>query len=82
MQATFTKTQEAQKIGNYNPTAVDRAKEAADIRILDIDGTATIESKVALSGRGIKPRAVAGRYEVTKAALAKLQATYSVACDF
>ena len=82
MQIEFIKTQNAQPIGQYAPTAIDAAKASADIRILDCGGTYTIDSKVTLSGRGIKPRAVPGRYEVTEAALTKLQAQFNVVCDF
>jgi hypothetical protein len=63
-------------------TAIDLAKAAADIRIIDADGTYTVRSKVALSGRGITPRNTLGTYEVSKAALSKLERTYDVVCDF
>lgn len=63
-------------------TAIDLAKAAADIRIIDADGTYTVRSKVALSGRGITPRNALGTYEVSKAALAKLERIHSVVCDF
>lgn len=78
---TFTKTTEL-KTGTYQPTGVDAAKAAAQIRIIDADGSYTVRSTVALEGRGIKARGTVGTYEVSKAALARLQKTYSVASDF
>lgn len=63
-------------------TAIDLNKEAADIRIVNVDGTFTVMSKIVLSGRGITARAVAGTYEVTKSAMARLQKEHAVACDF
>jgi hypothetical protein len=63
-------------------TSIDTAKEAAEIRIIDADGTYTVRSKVALSGRGITPRNTLGTYEVSKVALSKLERTHRVVCDF
>lgn len=82
MTVTMIKTQEAQPMGTYRPTQIDLDKSLADIRIIAVDGTFTIDSKVTLSGRGIKPYATEGRYEVSKAALAKLEKTYNVVTDF
>lgn len=82
MAATMIRTQHAQTLGEYTPTLVDAGKSAADIRVVDADGTFTVISKISLAGRGIAVRAAAGTYEVTKAAMARLQKEYSVACDF
>ena len=80
--ATITKTQEAPKAGTYVPTDIDVRKEAADIRIVSVEGNYTVISKVGIKGRGIKPRSTPGTYEVTRNALDKLRSAYSVECDF
>jgi len=36
MNATFTKTRDAQPMGQYKPTAVDAAKATAEFRIVDV----------------------------------------------
>lgn len=68
--------------GAYKTTEVDSAKAASTIRVIAVDGTYTVASKVALSGKGIVARAAAGMYEVTKAAMRKLEKEYTVAADF
>jgi hypothetical protein len=83
MQATFEKTQAAQPLGTYRPTAVDAAKTAAEVRVVSANGGSfTVRSAVALNGRGVKAYATAGVYEVTRAALASIEKRHSVACDF
>ncbi len=82
MQATMIKTAEAQPMGRYEPTAIDAAKALADIRITGVCGGYEIDSRVALSGRGIKAFATEGRYLVTRAALDKLEKQYNVVTDF
>lgn len=82
--ATITKTQNAQPCGEYKPTALDDAKDRADIRILCANGGSfTVSSRVSLSGRGIKqPYSSPDKYEVTDAALNRLRKTHDVRCDF
>lgn len=69
MTVTFTKTQNAQPMGQYKPTAVDAAKACADFRILQV-GPNYIRWA---DGRGEM---------VSNRKLAKLQADHSWACDF
>lgn len=81
--ATITKTADAQKMGEYAPTAIDALKASADIRIVAVDSTYTVISRLPLKGRGIKaPYSNPLTYEVTEAAMTKLQNTYRVAADF
>lgn len=63
-------------------TLIDTAKSAADIRIVGVDGTFTVRSRINLAGKGIVARAAEGTFEVTKAAMAKLQKEFSVVADF
>lgn len=67
MQATFTKTKSAQQMGEYQPTAIDDAKAAADFRLLDT--------------RTIRWRDGTTEY-VTRAKLSKLQKAHTWATDF
>lgn len=67
MEATLTKIKSATQMGQYQPTAIDARKAAADFRILDLN---TIRWKD-------------GRIEsVTRAKLAKLQKLHTWATDF
>lgn len=67
MEATLTKIKSAPPMGEYQPTAIDAVKAAADFRILDLG---TIRWKD-------------GRTEfVTRAKLAKLQKIHTWATDF
>lgn len=67
MEVTLTKIKSAQPMGQYQPTAIDAMKAAADFRLLDLD---TIRWKD-------------GRTEfVTRAKLAKLQKSHTWATDF
>lgn len=81
MNVTFTKVKEAPEVGQYKETAIDHEKRNADIRILQV-GPIMVESRVELAGIGIKNGKRAGLYEVSKAALKKLQAKYYVVTDF
>jgi hypothetical protein len=70
MQVTFIKTQDAQPMGEYKPTAVDDAKKNADFRLVAVGTKNTIIWKD-------------GRTElVTRKQLAKLQASHTWAPDF
>ena len=80
--ATMTKTADAQPMGIYQPTSLDAAKAQADVRIIDAEGTFTVRSNVALSGRGVVARGAAGTYEVTKSAMKRIEKTHNVVCDF
>lgn len=83
--ATMTKVQDAQPLGTYKPTSIDARKEEADIRIMGVDGTFTLYSKVPLRGRGIKQPSPERRpdwYEVTHNALARIQTQHTVETDF
>ena len=79
----LTKTFSTPAAGAYRPTLIDAAKAQADILIEAVDGTYTVCSRVALSGRGIKqPYSNPDMYEVTAAALARLQERYNVRTNF
>lgn len=91
MKATMEKTQDNLPMGEYKRTALDDAKNAADIRIVDVGGpTTTIKSKFPLEdARGITPYTnklsmltKVWTYEVTKAAMKKLEAKYTIVTDF
>lgn len=70
MTATCTQTKWAQPAGQYQPTAIDAIKLAADFRLTACDSKNTIVWKD-------------GSYErVTDAKLAKLQAAHTWATDF
>lgn len=71
MEATCTKIQDAQPLGEYTPTIVDDEKKAADFRLLD----------VSTSKKFIRWRDGRAEY-VTARQLAKLQAAHSWAPDF
>lgn len=79
-----TKVKEAQPMGEYIPTSVDKVKENADILIEYANGGSyTINTKgVELSGRGVKFRYSNGNYEVTTKRLEKLQSSYKVVPNF
>lgn len=68
--------------GEYTATQTDLDKSLAAIRIVDAGGTYTVRSRVALSGRGITARPTPGSYEVSKAAMRRLEKEHSVVCDF
>jgi hypothetical protein len=75
------KTREAEALGEYKRTAIDEAKDAADIRLLQV-GPKVVDSKVLLKGRGIKPMGTIGRYLVSDAAWTKLQQQFKTITDF
>ena len=78
----FVKTQSAQPMGEYQPTAIDAKKEAAQLRLLQV-APKIIDSKATLKGRGIKPFGnIEGRYQVTDAAWVNLQSKYTWQTDF
>lgn len=83
--ATITKTAEAQIAGTYETTAVDAARNAADIRIVGYARSRTeIESRKILSGAGVKLVRVAngtGRYLVNEEAMTELRRRYTIATD-
>lgn len=69
MKATCTKTQSAQTMGEYKPTAIDAAKAAADFRLLQVCPCVI--------------RWQDGRTEtVTRPQLTKLQQAHTWATDF
>lgn len=69
MQATITKTKSAQPMGQYQPTAIDAAKAAADFRLLQV-------SPYVIAWKD-------GRRErVTERQLKKLQAAHTWTTDF
>lgn len=69
MNATLTKTQSAQQMGEYKPTAIDAEKAAADFRLLQV-GPCVIRWRN-------------GRTEtVGRAQLAKLKKAHTWATDF
>lgn len=69
MNATMTKIQNAQPMGEYKPTAVDAKKAAADFLLINVNPN-IIDWK---DGR---------RERVTSRQLSKLQASHSWATDF
>ena len=78
----FTKTQDAQPLGDYVKTSVDTVKESATLKLIQV-GPKVIDSKIELKGRGIKLLStVERRYQVTDTAWEKLQQTHSRATDF
>lgn len=86
MTATITKTQAAQTAGQYAPTSVDEAREAAAIVVTGYARKRTeIMTRKLLSGAGIKLEATVngvGRYLVTDEALTELRRRYTVATGF
>ena len=67
-------------------TTIEARKSDADFRITYANGgsftlTANAHAPV-ISGRGIKSYRTAGTYEVTSAALKKLQASHNIQPDF
>lgn len=86
MQATITKTHDAQPAGEYVRTAVDEARDAADIRIVGhVRNKTEIHSRKLFSGAGVKMVGSANgvaRYIVSDEALTELRRRYSVATDF
>lgn len=85
MTAKVIKIKEAEKMGEYTKTAIDNVKEAADIRLIAINGSYTIDVKdhVIVEGRGVKFAYDApGRYEVTKAKYIALGKKYTCVTDF
>lgn len=78
---TFTKTLEL-AAASKTATQIDIDKALADVRIIDVDGTFTVRSNVALTGRGVTARGAAGTYEVTKAAMKRIEKEFNVVCDF
>ena len=81
MKATITKTQNAQPLGFYKPTALDVRKVHADILVTACGSKYSIHSKVPLSGNGIRSFNN-GNYEVSESVLAKLRRVYNVENDF
>ena len=71
MQATFTKTRDAQPMGQYRATAVDARKAAADFRLVDV--SCRLKRIVWADGR---------QQDVTARELTKLQADHTWATDF
>ncbi len=71
MNATFTKTRDAQPMGQYKPTAVDAAKATAEFRIVDV--SCRLKRIVWHNGR---------QQDVTARELTKLQAAHTWAPDF
>ncbi len=63
----FKKLQDAQPVGEYKPTELDKRKQEADFRLIDLNYI------VWKDGR---------RQYVTKRELKKLQATYTWVTDF
>lgn len=84
--ATINKVKSAEPMGQYVPTSVDAAREAADIRIVGYFRNRTqIESRKKFTGAGVKLTGVLngiGRYLVTDDAMTELRRRYSVATDF
>ena len=79
----LTKIQDAQPLGQYQPTAQDTAKDNADILIEAANGGSyTIKSQVEIKGRGLKKTYSNGLYEVTSNMLDSLSLKYSVECNF
>ena len=67
-------------------TIIDERKSAADFRIVAANGGSfTLRANFgapALAGRGVKPYRTSGTYEVTRAALARIEKSHSVYPDF
>lgn len=87
MNATVTKTKDAEPMGAYQRTAIDEAKDAADFLIIYAYGNGyDIRSRHTLAGRGVRQVSLTidGNtvYHVTEAALAKLKTQYSYMTDF
>ena len=65
---------------------IEARKEAADFRITYANGGSfTLRANASapvISGRGIKAYRTSGTYEVSAAALKKLQAAYNIQPDF
>ncbi len=80
MNATITKIQDAQPMGEYKPTALDARKEAATVRLIQCSPY-VVRSKVELSGRGVK-RLNTGLFQLSDAAWSKVGATHTCVCDF
>lgn len=74
------------KRGEYKRTALDDAKDKADILVTAIDSKYTIEVKnpsITLSGRGVKRSTWIGNiYYVTERIYKQLCEKYNVMCDF
>ena len=86
MTATITKTAEAQPTGEYAPTSVDAARDAAVIIVTGYFRRRTeIMTRKQLSGPGVKLERIEngiGRYLVSDEALTELRRRYTVATDF
>jgi len=79
--AQVIKTKDASPMGEYHRTAIDDAKDAADILITGYCGErATLYSRVPLTGAGI--RDCGSYYTATERALARLRSSYAVMSDF
>lgn len=85
MIATVIKTKSAQSLGQYIPTAVDAARDAADIRIVGYCRNRTeIETRKKLLGGGVKLTGInsgVARYLVTDEVMTELRRRYSIATD-
>jgi hypothetical protein len=86
MKATMTRTAHAQPVGEYARTALDDAKDSADILITGCFKKRTeIRTRKILSGHGIKMESISngvGRYTVNDAALDELRRRFTVFTDF
>lgn len=80
MNATITKTQSAQPIGQYKPTALDAIKAAATVRLIQCSPY-VVRSKVELAGRGVR-KLNDGTFQLSDAAWASVSATHTSVCDF
>lgn len=71
-------------VGEYKRTAIDDAKDKADMLLTACNGGSyTINTKgIELSGRGVKCRYDNGCYEVTEGLLNKLRSKYNIMTDF
>ncbi len=88
MTATITKTAEAQPMGEYVPTSVDVARDAAVIVVTGyVRNRTEIVTRRALSGPGVKfvkllSDGTAGIYLVNDEAMTELRRRYTVATGF